>query len=112
VFRWGRTRLRRFACALWPSTCAGLLQRARLPVCSLPVIRLHDMRHGACSLLLAGGVPVEIVQVILGHASAEITRRVYAHVMKKVTAELVETATSCLLDPAVSNRAVLSRPED
>jgi hypothetical protein len=23
--------------------------------CGLPLIRLHDMRHGACSLLLSGG---------------------------------------------------------
>jgi integrase len=43
------------------------------------MIRLHDTRHGACSMLLAGGVPIEVVQVILGHASPEITRKVYGH---------------------------------
>jgi integrase len=64
--------------------------------CKLPVIRLHDMRHGACSLLLAGGVPIEVVQMILGHASPEVTRRIYAHVMKKITAEQVERATKLL----------------
>jgi integrase len=37
--------------------------------CVLPVIRLHDTRHGACSLLIAGGVPIEVVQMILGHTS-------------------------------------------
>jgi integrase len=37
--------------------------------CGLPVIRLLDTRHGACSLMLAGGVPIEIVQMILGHSS-------------------------------------------
>jgi integrase len=30
--------------------------------CGLPQVRLHDTRHGACSLMLAGGVPIEIVQ--------------------------------------------------
>lgn len=61
-----------------------------------PVIRLHDPRHGACSLLFAGGVPIEIVQMILGHSSPEVTRRVYSHVMRKATAEQVETATELL----------------
>jgi integrase len=37
--------------------------------CGLPVIRLHATRHGACSLLLAGGVPIEVVQMILGSVS-------------------------------------------
>ena len=64
--------------------------------CGLPVIRLHDMRHGACSLMLAGGVPIEIVQLILGHASPEVTRRIYAHVMRSATSALVETATKLL----------------
>jgi integrase len=70
--------------------------KEHVKACRLPVIRLHDMRHGACSLLLAGGVPIEIVQMILGHATPDITRRVYAHVMKKTTAALVETATRLL----------------
>ncbi|MEU8607503.1 tyrosine-type recombinase/integrase [Actinoplanes sp. NPDC048791] len=42
------------------------------------MVRLHDTRHGACSLMLAGEVPIEIVQLILGHSSPEVTRRVYA----------------------------------
>jgi hypothetical protein len=25
--------------------------------CGLPAISLHDLRHGACSLMLTGGVP-------------------------------------------------------
>lgn len=56
----------------------------------LPAVRLHDMRHGECSLLLAGGVPIEVVQMILGHATATTTRRVYAHVMRATAAEEVE----------------------
>jgi len=77
-------------------TTVTLAFKAHAEECGLPAIRLHDMRHGACSLLLAGGVPIEIVQMILGHASPEITRKVYAHVMRKATAELVERATGLL----------------
>jgi hypothetical protein len=62
----------------------------------LPVVRLHDTRHGACSLMLAGGVPIELVQMILGHSSPVVTRQVYAHVMRQTTADQVNTATDLL----------------
>lgn len=48
----------------------------------LPKIKLHELRHGACSLLLAAGVPVETVAMILGHASPAVTRQVYAHLLR------------------------------
>ena len=64
--------------------------------CELPQITLHDMRHGACSLILPGGVPVEVVQMILGHCSPAVTRRVYAHLLRGATAEQVEAATARL----------------
>jgi integrase len=62
---------------------------AHVRECGLPVVRLHDTRHGACSLLLAGGVPIEIVQMILGHSSPEVTHKVYAHLMRKAAAAQV-----------------------
>ena len=81
--------------------------------CGLPVIRLHDTRHGACSLLLAGGVPIEVVQMILGHASPAVTRQVYAHVMKQAAADQVEKATELLTkhrrEQSVSNPAESAR---
>jgi len=70
-------------------TCAF---EAHVKACGLPLIRLHDTRHGACSLLLAGGVPIEVVQMILGHSSPAVTRLVYAHVMRKATTAQVEAA--------------------
>jgi hypothetical protein len=42
------------------------------------------------------GVPIEIVQLILGHSSPTVTRRIYAHVMKKATAEQVDTASQLI----------------
>jgi integrase len=47
---------------------------------NLPAIRLHDLRHTHATLLLADGVPVKVVSVRLGHASAMITLTVYQHV--------------------------------
>jgi len=69
---------------------------AHVKACGLPAIRLHDTRHGACSLLLAGGVPIEVVQMVLGHSSPSITRRIYAHVMKKATAAQFEAASTLI----------------
>ena len=69
---------------------------AHVKACGLPPIRLHDTRHGACSLLLAGGVPIEVVQMILGHSSPAVTRLVYAHVMRKATIAQVEVAAELI----------------
>lgn len=69
---------------------------AHTSTCGLPPINLHDMRHGACSLMLSGGAPVEVVQMILGHSSPAVTRRVYAHLLRGATAEQIEAATARL----------------
>ena len=45
----------------------------------LPLLRLHDARHTALSLLLASGVPVHVVARFAGHDPA-VTLRTYAHV--------------------------------
>jgi integrase len=77
---------------LRPGTVTSAFE-AHVKACGLPGIRLHDARHGACSLMLAGGVPIEVVQMILGHSTPAVTRRVYAHVMRRVAAEQLETAS-------------------
>jgi intergrase/recombinase len=47
--------------------------------------------------MLAGGVPIEIVQLILGHSTPEITRRgVYADLMRKTAAKQAERAAKLL----------------
>lgn len=45
--------------------------------------RIHDLRHTWGSLMLARGVPLEVVSERLGHASFEITLRVYRHVLEE-----------------------------
>ena len=78
--------------------------------CGLPPCPLHDTRHGACSLMLAGGVPIEIVQMILGHSSPEVTRRVYAHLMRSETAAQVEHAAKLLTHHRPTRKAAVSNP--
>ncbi|MEU6997394.1 tyrosine-type recombinase/integrase [Nonomuraea sp. NPDC046570] len=65
----------------------------------LPPVRLHDLRHGAASLMLAAGVDLKIVQETLGHVSSTFTRDTYTSVYPEVaraaaesTAALVNTA--------------------
>lgn len=60
---------------------------ARVAETDLPKIRLHDTRHTAASLMLASGVPVEVVQDLLGHASRTITLAIYAHTMPGMAEE-------------------------
>jgi Phage integrase family len=43
----------------------------------LPPVRLHDLRHGAASMLIAAGQPVKIVPEILGHSTSSFTADVY-----------------------------------
>ena len=39
----------------------------------------HSLRHFYASALIAGGASVKQVQTVLGHASAVVTLRTYAH---------------------------------
>jgi integrase len=41
----------------------------------------HELRHSAASIMLAAGVPLEVVSRVLGHASIRITADVYGHMM-------------------------------
>jgi integrase len=54
----------------------ALLERA-----GLPAIRLHDLRHSCASLLIAQGVPMEIVKDTLGHSQISLTVNTYVHLL-------------------------------
>jgi integrase len=54
--------------------------RALCRQAKVPTIRLHDARHTAATLMLAGGVPTKVVSEILGHADTRITSDIYQHV--------------------------------
>jgi integrase len=45
------------------------------------MIRFHDLRHTAATLMLANNVPLVTVSKILGHSSPAITATIYAHAL-------------------------------
>jgi integrase len=62
-------------------------------------VRLHDLRHGAASLMLAAGVPMAIVSKLLRHSSIGITVDTYGHLSEE-TARTASDAIGALLDAA------------
>ena len=61
----------------------------------------HSLRHFFTSALIAGGASVKQVQTVLGHASAVITLRTYAHLWpgdEDRTRNVMDAALSPLAD--------------
>jgi len=57
--------------------------------------RFHALRHSAATLMLANGVPLEVISRTLGHAGLAITADVYAKVTKglqRQAADAMDTA--------------------
>lgn len=80
----------------------------------LPKIRIHDLRHGAATLLLAAGVPLAIVSKMLRHSKVGITADLYGHLVPEVATEAAD-AMGAVLDAAATERraeraATTSRP--
>jgi len=46
----------------------------------LPVVRFHDLRHAAGSIMLKNHVPMHVVSRVLGHSTIATTVNVYGHV--------------------------------
>ena len=55
----------------------------------VPIIRFHDLRHTAATLLLADGENPKIVSERLGHAGIGITLDTYSHVLPTMQKEAV-----------------------
>lgn len=68
--------------------------------CSLPVIRLHDLRHTNASLALAAGVPLKVVSQRLGHSSTAITSNLYTHVIPAVARDAANRIGALIAIPS------------
>ncbi|NUR03542.1 MAG: tyrosine-type recombinase/integrase [Streptomyces sp.] len=68
---------------LHPGKVTDLFERL-VTASGLPPIRLHDLRHGAATLMLAAGIDVKIVSDTLGHSDTRITRDIYQSVLPQV----------------------------
>ena len=67
-------------------------------------VRLHDLRHGAASLMLAAGVPMAIVSKMLRHSSIGITVDTYGHLSEE-TARTASDAMAAALERAFETAA-------
>ncbi|GCE06357.1 tyrosine-type recombinase/integrase [Dictyobacter aurantiacus] len=56
----------------------------------LPYVRFHDLRHSAATILLAMGVPANVVQELLGHADIKMTLGIYGHVLPSMHKDAVD----------------------
>jgi integrase len=65
-----------------------------IEACDLPPIRLHDLRHGAASLMLAAGVDLKVVQETLGHATLATTANTYTSVYPDVASAAADAAAA------------------
>lgn len=61
--------------------------RRLLQVANLPLIRFHDLRHSAATILLGMGVHPKIVQELLGHSKINTTMDIYSHVLPSMQKE-------------------------
>jgi integrase len=64
----------------------------------LPLIRLHDARHTAASLMFDAGIDIKIVQEVLGHSTSVITRDTYTHVRRQRHRDAAEHVVTLLPD--------------
>jgi integrase len=62
----------------------------------LPPIRLHDLRHGAATLMLAAGVNTKIIQETLGHSRYTTTLDIYTSVLPTLAHAAAE-ATAAMI---------------
>ncbi len=66
------------------------LMRKVVAEAGLPHITLHGLRHSAATLLLSMGVPLKVVQEILGHSSYSITADIYTDVLPSMQREAMD----------------------
>ena len=84
-------------------------------------IRFHDVRHSFASQLVMNGVPLRMVQQLLGHSTIAMTER-YSHLTPDATHDAVRTLTGGLVNsdatksgpylaPIGKNEKVLQSPD-
>jgi len=76
-------------------------------------VRLHALRHGRASLMLAAGVDRGVVSKVLGHSSITLTADTYTHLLEGVGQRAAEAADALVprrRDQSVTTAAPDARP--
>lgn len=66
---------------------------------NIPHTAFHDLRHTVATLLLQAGESIKVVQDLLGHANAETTMNVYAHVLEEMKQSAADTLDAIFSEP-------------
>lgn len=73
-------------------------------------VRLHDLRHGQASLMLAAGIDMAIVSKRLGHSTITITSDTYSHLLGGVGRDAADRASA--LVPRARKAAPVTPSDD
>jgi integrase len=76
----------------------------------LPPVRLHDLRHGAASIMLAAGLDIKIVQETLGHTSSTFTRDTYTSIYPQIAQAAAEQTAALLTPPPNTDHHLPAQP--
>jgi integrase len=74
------------------------------------ILRFHDLRHSAATLLLAQGVSPKYVSELLGHNSVAFTMQTYAHVLVETKREVAAKMDEILSPVAPKNGVAAKSP--
>lgn len=86
----GKVFTREDGSPLHPNDVTDQFQDELIIGAGLPPIRLHDLRHGAASLMMASGVDLKIIQETLGHSTIALTANTYTSVYPQLSAAAAE----------------------
>ena len=82
-----------------PIEVSNMIRRSFRPIlvkAGLPVMRFHELRRSAASLLLSMGVHPKIVQELPGHSSVSTTLDIYSHTLPSLQEEAVSRLNTLL----------------
>jgi len=59
-------------------------------------LRLHDLRHGCATFMLAAGVPARTIMEVLGHSEISVTMNTYTHVLAQLRQDAADAIDKVL----------------
>jgi site-specific recombinase XerD len=77
----------------------------------LPPVRLHGLRHGAATVLLAARVDLKIVQEILRHTMLSTTADLYTSVVAELTRDALAAGAATITQHRSNSRAGTNRQD-
>jgi integrase len=98
----GRVFAREDGSDLTPSQVTKVFTRLTTSA-RLRQVRLHDLRHGAASLMLAGGADIAVVSKRMGHSSIRVTADVYGHLLAGVGRKAADAAEALVRPRATTS---------